>query len=154
MNTKHELHPFNITYFCKMKFFLFLFSFLSISTMAQKQLSGNATQIVNEHYLKTLTDQLFRAKTDDEKKKYNNELLIAFTDFLNQPDSFDASLDSLKKDMAILVSPDNKFRIINWNLQKADNTFEYFGFIQEKHQEVIKKGSSKKIRRKPCYCFL
>jgi hypothetical protein len=116
--------------------------------MGQKQLSGNAVEIVNEHYLKMLSDQLFHAKTDEEKKKCNDQLLLAFTDFLNQPNSFEARLDSLKKDMAILVSPDNKFRIINWNLEKADNTFDYYGFIQEKHEEVTKTGFLKKETKK------
>jgi hypothetical protein len=112
--------------------------------MGQKQPAVNATMIVNEHSLKLLSDQLFHAKTDEEKKKYNDQLLLAFTDFLNQANSFDVPLDSLKKDMAILVSPDNKFRIINWNLEKADKTFEYYGFIQEKHEEVTKAGFLKK----------
>jgi hypothetical protein len=136
-----------------MKYLFLLFSFFSYSVMGQKQLNGNATQIVNEHYLKALSDQVFHAKTDEDKKKYNDQLLLAFTNFLSQPHSFDAPLDSLKKDMAILVSPDNTFRIINWNLQKADNTFEYYGFIQEKYREVIKKGFFKKETKETMLLF-
>ncbi len=130
-----------------MKYFLLLFSLVSLSVFSQKQSNGNTTEMVNVHYLKAICNQLFRAKTDEDKKRYNGQLLTAFNQFLNQPNSFDIPLDSLKNDMAILVSPDNKFRIINWNLENADKTFEYFGFIQERYVEVTKKGLFRKEKK-------
>jgi hypothetical protein len=48
--------------------------------------------------------------------------------------------------MCIVRSADDKFRLINWNLEKSDGSQEYFGFIQENYTEVIKKGLFKKIR--------
>lgn len=50
--------------------------------------------------------------------------------------------DSLKKDIGILTSPDNKFRIINWNVEKSDGTHQYYGFIQEKYLVAKKKIES------------
>lgn len=94
--------------------------------------------VSDEQALKGICNHLFRAKTDADKKKYNQELLAAFENVLNKPNSFAISFDSLKNDMAILAAPDNTFRIINWNIEKADKTYEYFGFIQVKHEELEK----------------
>jgi hypothetical protein len=127
-----------------MKYVVYIFCILSISLSAQKNLSGNAAAVADEQMLKSICNNLFKAKNDADKKKYNQELLINFERVLNQPNSFDIPFDSLKRDMAILVSPDNKFRIINWNIEKDDKTYEYFGFIQEKYEAVQKKGLFRK----------
>jgi hypothetical protein len=117
-----------------MKKITFIFSFfISIITIAQEK-----TNLVS------ITKKLYSVKTDSEKQKYNQELLTAFEKVLNEPNSFDKNFDSLKNDIGILFSPDNKFKIINWNVPKNDGTQEYYGFIQEKYSQVIKKGLFKK----------
>jgi len=123
-----------------MNYSFFIFCILSLCASAQKNNSGNAAVLADEHELKIISTRLFHAKTDVDKKKYNQELLTAFEEVLSKPNSFDVSFDSLKTDMAILVSPDNKFRIINWNLEKDDKTYEYYGFIQEKYEQENKTG--------------
>lgn len=123
-----------------MKYFVFVFYLLVLSVSAQTKLSDDASAVADQQLLKSICRHLFSAKTDEEKKKYNQELLTTFESVLSKPSSFDITFDSLKNDMAILVSPDNKFRIINWNIEKADKTYEYFGFIQSKHEEVEKGG--------------
>jgi hypothetical protein len=129
--------PFNTTYFPKMKYFLFVFSFISFSVFGQKQ-SDNMAGIADEQNLKSLCVQLFSSKTDGERIKHNNELLKAFEEVLNKPNSFELKFDSLKNYMGIHTSPDNKFKIINWNLEKDDKTYEYFGFIQSKYEQKRK----------------
>ena len=127
-----------------MKYLLIVFSLLSSSAFCQKQSDVDAVA-ADEHLLKIICNKLFRTKaTDEDKKKYNQELVAAFESILNKPNSFDIPFDSLKNDMAVLLSPDKKFRIINWNLEKADKTYEYYGFIQEKHQQVRKMGLFKR----------
>lgn len=127
-----------------MKYLVLIFCCVCCSIAAQTGLHGDASAAADEHLLKSICDQLFRSKTDADKKKYNAELLSAFQRILSKPNSFDIPFDSLKKDMAILVSPDNKFRIINWNIEKDDKTYEYFGFIQRKHESVERKGLFRK----------
>lgn len=123
-----------------MKYFLFVFSFISISVFSQQQLSVASEPSTIEHHLKTICEQLFTAKTDVERRKYNAELLKAFEKVLQDPNSFDFKFDSLKSYMGILTSPDNQFKIINWDLAKDDKTFEYYGFIQSKFIQKKKIG--------------
>src|SRR4051812_26583633 len=123
-----------------MKYFLIFFSFISISIFGQKSRSDNAEAIMDQHYLKAICVELFTAKTDVERKKYNDQLLKVFEDILNKPNSFEMTFDSLKNYMGILTSPDNQFKIINWNLAKDDKTYEYFGFIQSKFDQKKKAG--------------
>lgn len=127
-----------------MKYLLLLLVLFSSSVFSQKQSGERAAALADEQLLKTICTRLFSAKTDEDKKKYNQELLSAFEVILNKPNSFDLPFDSLKNDMAVLVSPDNTFRIINWNVEKEDKTHEYFGFIQEKYVQVKKTGAFKK----------
>jgi len=100
-----------------------------------------------QHKLMMICQRLYHSKTnlsDIEKQKINSELVNQFEELLNEPNSFNYSFDSLKTEMAILTSPDNTFRIINWNVPMNDETQEYFGFIQEKYTQIIKKGLFKK----------
>jgi len=126
----------------KSKLFLIIL-LLSLRGFGQTD-SDQATRILKERELKNICTKLFSAKNDIEKQKYNAELIQKFEAILAEPTSFENyEFDSLKNDMAVLRSPDNKFRIINWNLNKDDGTFEYFGFIQSKHVEITKKGFHK-----------
>ncbi|HET8964421.1 MAG TPA: hypothetical protein VFM99_11005 [Chitinophagales bacterium] len=127
-----------------MKYFIIVLSFLSVPAFSQKQHSGDTAVLADQHLLKTLCNHLFSAKTDADKKKFNDELLSAFEFILQKNGSFDIPFDSLKNDIGILLSPDNKFRIINWNIEKENKTYEYYGFIQEKYTQVKKRGFFKK----------
>ncbi len=113
---------------------------------AQKgEVSKNA--VIAQHKLLVICQKLFHSTTnisDAEKQKYNTELLQQFEEILNEQNSFNYPFDSLKTEMAILNSPDNKFRIINWNVPKDEGTQEYFGFIQTKFKQVVRKGLFKK----------
>lgn len=122
---------------------LIIFTFLSFSGFSQSG-TEEAVRILKERELKNICTKLFSSKTDSEKQKYNSELLQKFEAILNEPNSFEKyEFDSLKNDMAVLRSPDNMFRIINWNLEKKDGTYEYYGFIQSKHIEIKKKNFHK-----------
>lgn len=107
-------------------------SLFSLSCFAQEKSVFNLYQDTLQNICKNLYTP---GKSDADKQKYNRELLITFERVLNTDNSFDFPFDSLKKDMAILLSPDEKFRIINWDLAKDDGTYEYYGFIQMKHAE-------------------
>jgi hypothetical protein len=112
---------------------------ISLSIFGQKQ-SGEATAATDEQYLKSICVQLFSSKTDAERTKLNTVLLKAFEEILNKPNSFEMKFDSLKNYMGIHTSPDNHFKIINWNVAKDDKSYEYFGFIQSKFVQKKKTG--------------
>ena len=85
-----------------------------------------------KHYEDTLKDlgkEILISKNDDEKIKANGSFIKKLEEILNIENSFNYPFDSLTS-IARLVSPDNKFRLFNWHLQKQDGTYEYFGFIQ------------------------
>ena len=116
---------------------------LSLNSIAQE---NNADQHALDLYndtVRIICKKLYSSKTDIDKKKYNHQLLNTFELALNTAKSFDYAFDSLN-DIALLVSPDKKFRIINWNVAYDDGTQEYFGFIQEKYSQKKRKGLFKK----------
>ena len=79
--------------------------------------------------LQAIQKKLFATKNDSLKSVYNKEFLGLLDTTLSAELSFYYPFDSLTQ-IARLMSPDNKFRIINWNIYKADGTYFYFGFLQ------------------------
>ena len=76
-------------------------------------------------------------KTNRQKEEANTCFEAMLQQALKLPNSFAYSFDSLTT-VAKLESPDKQFRIINWNLPKADGTQEYFGFIQSMNPKTKK----------------
>ncbi len=63
------------------------------------------------------------------KLKLNEEFTEILDTVLAAERSFFYAFDSLKE-ITRIYSPDNYFRIINWNIYKKDGTYLYFGFLQ------------------------
>lgn len=126
----------------KKSVFLFLFLF-SFACVAQE----NTALDLCQDTLQIICKKLYHSKTDADKQKYNQQLLHSFEQILSTANSFDYPFDSLKKDIGILTSPDNKFRIINWNIPKEDGTHEYYGFIQSKFAN--KKNKTEQVQLYP-----
>jgi len=111
--------------------YLISFCFLVSEVFAQKQLSekDKAFFLNYELKLQSLQNKLFSTKIDSLKVKYNKEFLAVLDTVLSAELSFYYPFDSLTQ-IARLTSPDNKFRIINWNIYKGDGAYFYFGFLQ------------------------
>lgn len=109
-------------------------SLLILISFAGPAQENNAVMNNYQDTLQTICKNLYSSKNDADRHKHNRQLVVAVEKALNTSNSFDYPFDSLKKDMAILPSPDNKFRIINWYVPKEDGTYEYYGFIQVKVQ--------------------
>lgn len=73
--------------------------------------------------------KMFSAKTDTGKFKPNVQFVKLLDEVLLNGLSFYYPFDSLKQ-LSRLVSKDKKVRVITWNLNKADGTYHYFGFVQ------------------------
>jgi hypothetical protein len=126
---------------------LFLFLLDCFSSFSQPD-ADRAARALKEADLLNTTKLLYSSKGEGQLK-HNEELLLKFERILNEPQSFENyDFDSLKNDLSILRSPDNKFRIIHWHVEKSDGTFEYFGFLQSIHTEVKKTGFLRKSRTK------
>ncbi len=84
--------------------------------------------------LKLEFDSLKRITTNEAKRAYNQVILSDVQNFLKDPASYAVNLDSVKF-MGKVVSPDNAFRALNWNIAYGDFTFEYFNFLQFNPQD-------------------
>lgn len=89
-----------------------------------------------EQQLKSEFDSLVLAGTDSIKLSICNEIETLFADLLVEEQSFDYPFSELSK-MGKLISPDQKFRIFNWNCVLADGTYRYFGLLQIKLKKSI-----------------
>ncbi|MES2590474.1 MAG: hypothetical protein V4608_01230 [Bacteroidota bacterium] len=123
----------------------FILIIVSLCSTAQNQKGEKQILDGYSDSLRIICGKIYSSKTDIDKKKFNQQLLKTFELALNTDFSFTYPFDSLT-DIARLVSPDNTFRIINWNIPYSDGTQEYFGFIQNKHVQVKKKGLFRKER--------
>ena len=145
LHTKAFRFPLIIPYFYKMNYLLYIFLFLfSFGSYAQEKKAETGQLNLYQDSLSFLCRKIYNSKTDTDKHKYNQEFLSTFERALNSANSFEFAFDSLKKDIAILKSPDEKFRVINWNIPKSDGTQEYYGFIQEKYTQIRAKGFFRK----------
>ena len=112
-------------------FFIFFISFLALRVNAQNKLGAADISYFSKYQdtLKDLQKLIFYSKDDSVKMKSNKHFIELWEEVLLNNLSFDFPFDSLNE-VARLTSPDKKFRIINWDLNKKDGTHYYFGFIQ------------------------
>jgi len=129
-----------------MKKILFV-SFIFVSFVANSQKATNETFFFNsvQDTLLRICKKINSSKTDADKEKHNAQLLNTFEQALNTPNSFDYPFDSLSilKFVSLLTPSDKKFRIITWDIPKADGTHVYYGFIQEKFVQAKNAGGGK-----------
>lgn len=95
------------------------------------------TSMVNrENHLATLLNDLRAAENDEEKSERN----FAFKSYLNETlKSESAFTYPFKKltTVGFIDSPDGTLRIINWNVEQADQTQKYFCFLIHKNKKKI-----------------
>ncbi|WP_231424185.1 hypothetical protein [Pedobacter sp. Leaf250] len=66
---------------------------------------------------------------DTKKLALNGKFVKSLLDALKSPNSFNYAFDSLKN-VSVVKSPDQAFRIISWYLQLENGTYRYYGAIQ------------------------
>jgi hypothetical protein len=108
--------------FIKVLFTLVLYS----SPAVAQQLS---MLVKAENSLNRISKQIRDAGSDTLRIELNQEFTETLNNALLQPGSFDYPFDSLRN-LGKLKSPDEKFRIFNWNLPKSDGTNSCFGIVQ------------------------
>ena len=75
------------------------------------------------------TDSLKKIPEDSSKIQLNNKIEDIVESIIMNASSFNLHLDSLKH-VGKIISPDNKFSIITWNVPLNDGTNKFFGYIQ------------------------
>ena len=82
-----------------------------------------------EDSLNTLSKELQKSDNDSVKIKLNSIYLRTLTAIIKVPGAYQYPFDSIHM-MGKIASPDNKFRILNWNLPLQNGSNRYFAIIQ------------------------
>ncbi len=109
----------------------FLLAFVPLFVGAQSDLEEKE-QTLNVKLL-----ELRDAKTDEEIDFKNIQFKKAMEAFLKNEDVFKYKFKHLKT-VAIIDSPDEKIRIINWNLEYTDLSYKYCAFVMRKDENKDK----------------
>ncbi|MEY2829812.1 MAG: hypothetical protein RIQ33_1670 [Bacteroidota bacterium] len=88
-----------------------------------------------EDSLKILSDSMVYGNEEIVRTKSCYAFIKKFVWALKTPQSYLYKFDSLNT-VSIVQSPDNKFRIITWNLLRHNGTYRYFGTIQMNNAKI------------------
>ena len=105
--------------------------------LSSSSLFSQINLLEKEQQIKSEFDSLVLAGTDSLKLSICNEIEKLFADLLVEEQSFDYPFSELSK-MGKLISPDQKFRIFNWNCVLSDGSYQYFGLLQIKLKQSMK----------------
>jgi hypothetical protein len=123
----------------KQSFYTFIFLCYSLFSLAQiSEIDTKTFNACEDSLLKILPRVCF-SKKESNRFEANKNLLSYWNSILQNEKSMQYAFDSLKskKYVSIINAPDNKFRLITWNLYKDDGTFAYFGFLQVNTSKTI-----------------
>jgi len=111
---------------------IILFIFFSLLIFTNQAISQDLTLISeDESVLQHYFSSIILERDDIVKEELNTKILNEFREILKNEGSFSNDFDSLRH-IGIVYSPDERLRIITWNLPYNDGTHKYFGFIQYK----------------------
>ncbi|WP_443939325.1 hypothetical protein [Pedobacter sp. MW01-1-1] len=107
-------------------FLILCFGLFGLQSQAQNQ---PATLATFQDSLNQITKQISKAETDDQKLALNSAFVKKLVEALKTPNSFQYPFDSLKN-VSIVKSSDQVFRIISWYLELENSKYRYYGAIQ------------------------
>ena len=103
---------------------LFIFSILAGFSFAQ----GDTSLLSREKQLVQYLDILRKASNDFEKETANQQFKSYLRETIQQKGAMDYSFAALKS-IGSIKSPDNTFRLFNWNIEQDDETHKYYCYI-------------------------
>jgi hypothetical protein len=83
---------------------------------------------IQEDSLCQVLDNLRKAPKDAQRKEWNTKFKSLLRETLDMRGVFDYPFDSLKT-IATIKSPDNYFRLFNWNIENDNGTYNYYAFV-------------------------
>lgn len=89
--------------------------------------------------MQVMLNNVWSAENDETKRHLNHDFKSLLWETLELEGSFSYPFDSLL--MGKITSPDESFRIYNWNIELSSETYEYYCLIQK----VDKKGNTERI---------
>lgn len=103
---------------------LLLFSLLAGFSFAE----DDTTLVAREKQLSTYLDILRKAPNDMEKEIANQQFKAYLYQTIQLKGAIDHPFASLRS-MGTIKSPDNSFRLFNWNVEQDDETQKYYCYI-------------------------
>ncbi len=122
--------------------FLLLFTFMNLSVIqAQDLIKGISDQDLDslknlEIQMQGQAEQIIECADFSTRKTSCYSLIRNLVVALNLPGSFNYPFDSLKQ-ISIVKSPDDKFRIFTWNLRNNDDSYRFYGAIQRNEKTGV-----------------
>ena len=113
------------------------FSFFSLVVLSKDNTEFSAEIIHQEKKLDSLFTLLRASKQDKENKKYNDLFTVELEKTLELNEAFDYPFQSLVK-MSKIKSPDNEFRLFNWNVESESGVHSFYCYILKENGTVIK----------------
>lgn len=119
------------------KIFVFL-TFLLITSVSVAQDAKPVNPFLDfEMSVQQLFNRILQERDDELKEQINDSIKTKFSRFLQQPESFQHSFDSLKS-IGAITSDDDILKIYTWNLPFMDGSHGFFGFLQINIDNSIK----------------
>jgi hypothetical protein len=112
---------------------LILILLFSVSVHAQNTFNSNL--LFYEDSLKGLFESLYQAENQSRRIEVNDSIINTLRNAIAEEQSFSFPFDSVPK-LSKLKSPDEKFRIYNWNIYFDNRTYIYFAFLQCFNQQT------------------
>ncbi|MFT4986071.1 MAG: hypothetical protein ACI81Y_000208 [Glaciecola sp.] len=103
------------------KHILLLSLLFSYNTYAQMFTEVNEKAIQDEY------EAIFKNSSDESKLKAADEFLVSFRQNLYKNGAYSYPFEALR--MGKLTSPDDKFRLFNWNVNLTNGQEKYYGLI-------------------------
>src|ERR1700712_2703358 len=92
--------------------------------------TGNIKKLnLYQDTLKQLGKKFINDDTEMERMNANIQFIKTLVRALKVPHSFNYNFDSLKT-IKIMNSPDNRFRLLTWNVSYDDGSYRFYGTIQ------------------------
>ncbi len=108
--------------------YLSVIVFLFVSSLVSGQNVLRQDLVTMEDTLKNQLKRLRAAETDEDRFAANELLKSTLKKVIVVKEAFTYPFDSLTT-MGTLTSPDNEFRLFNWNIENEDGTHQYHCFV-------------------------
>ncbi|MCZ4244010.1 hypothetical protein [Pedobacter punctiformis] len=108
--------------------FCLLFPALLMVFCVKAQQTPNKLNADQDSLIK-LSNAVNAAESDEQKSTLNSVFVKRLVETLKTPNSFNYPFDSLKN-VSVIKSPDQVFRILSWYVQQQNGTYRFYGTIQ------------------------
>ncbi len=112
-----------------------LFAIILFTVFVVGTISAKPDNLIPEvDSINQILNNIAESKSDKKKIELNAYLIEYFQEYLKSEDSFETAYDSVKY-LSVLDSDDENLRVITWNLNFKDGSFQYYGFLQYRNKK-------------------